>query len=81
MSEILEFYKGAAIYEAEPFDEEKGEKMNVKLIAKAVLPEPHNVKVDFTEEAMNQEKAIKKIHNAIDKYLDHHDLRRFKNNE
>lgn len=77
MTKFLNTYRGAEIYEVEEFDSSEVVKMGSKLIAKAMLPDQQNMKVDFAEEAATQEKAREKIKKAIDRYLDEHDIDKF----
>lgn len=77
MTKFLGTYRGAAVYEVEEFDSSEGQKMGSKLIAKAMLPDQNNMKVDFAEAAATQEKAREKIKKTIDQYLDEHDMNQF----
>lgn len=77
MTKFLNTYRGAKIYEIEEFDSSEVQKMGSKLIAKAILPDQKNMKIDFAEEAATQEKAREKIKKAIDRYLDEHDIDKF----
>lgn len=51
--------------------------LECRVKAEGWLPEPENMKVDFAEEAENQEKAVKKIKAKIDRYLDKHKIEEF----
>lgn len=77
MTKFLGVYRGAAIYEVEQFESSEGQKMGSKILAKAMLSDQPNMKVDFVEEAESQDKAREKIKKTIDKYLDVHDMDQF----
>lgn len=77
MTTFLGKYRGAALYEVKEFDSSEGQKMGSKLIAKATLPDPKNMKVDFVEEAATLEQAREKMEKAIDRYLDEHNINQF----
>lgn len=77
MTKFLGVYRGATIYEVEQFESSEGKKIGSKILAKAMLPDRPNMKVDFVEEAESQEKAREKIKKAIDKCLDEHDMDQF----
>lgn len=77
MTKFLGVYRGAAVYEVEEFDSSEGEKMGSKLIAKAMLPDQKNMRVDFAEEAATQEKAREKIKKTINQYLADHNMDQF----
>lgn len=71
MKKHLDIYKGAAIYEIHPSE---GKALGSKLIAKALIPNQENMKVDFIEEAATLDEAMRQIKNAIDNYLLKHEL-------
>lgn len=77
MTTFLGLYRGAAIYEVGAVDPSEGETLGSKLIAKAMIPDQENMKVDFIEEAATQQEAQEKIKKAIDKYLADHDMDKF----
>lgn len=76
MTTFLGLYKGAEIYEVD-LDPSEGEKLGSKVIAKARIPGQKNLKVDFVEEASDQEEALEKVNKTIDKYLEEHELKEF----
>ncbi|MFH5884164.1 hypothetical protein ACG2F4_07625 [Halalkalibaculum sp. DA3122] len=80
MATFLDFYKGASIFEVSEVDPSEGETLRTKLIAKAVLQDQPNMKVDFVEQAATPVEAREKIKNAIDRFLDEHDITQFENN-
>ena len=77
MTKFLGVYRGAAVYEVEQFETSEGQKVGFKILAKAMLSDQPNMRVDFVEEAESREKAKEKIKKAIDKYLDEHDMDQF----
>lgn len=77
MTKFLGEYRGAAVYEVEEFESSEGQKMGSKIVAKGIIPGQQNMKVDFVEEADTEEQAREKIKNAIDRYLDEHDMNQF----
>lgn len=77
MTTFLGMYRGAAIYEVSEVDPSEGEMLGSKVIAKALIPDQENMKVDFIEDAATQQKAVEKIKKAIDKYLADHDMDKF----
>lgn len=76
MMKFLGIYRGAAIYEVD-LDPSEGRKLGSKVIAKAMIPAPKNMKVDFVKEAGDQQEALEKIKKTIDRYLDKHELEKF----
>lgn len=77
MTTFLGLYRGAALYEVGGIAPSEGETLGSKVIAKAMVPEQENMKVDFIEEAATQQEAQKKIKKAIDTYLADHDMDKF----
>lgn len=77
MTKFLGVYRGAAVYEVGRVDPSEGEKLGTKVIAKAMIPDQENLKVDFIEEAGDQQEALEKIKKTIDRYLDKHELEKF----
>lgn len=77
MTKFLSIYRGAAVYEIEKFDSAEGEKMDVKIIAKAMTPNLKNMKVDFVQEASTREKALEKVKKDIDRFLDEQNMDQF----
>ncbi|SMO69045.1 hypothetical protein [Fodinibius sediminis] len=77
MTKFLGIYRGAEIYEIDEFDPSEGEKVGSRVIAKAMLPEQQNMKVDFSVEAGTREKAQEKIQKTIDHYLEKYDIGEF----
>ncbi len=74
---MLETYRGAAIYEVNPTSMSEDQLLMYKVRAEGLLPEPDNLKVDFTEEAQNSEQALQQIKERIDQYLDKHEIEKF----
>lgn len=77
MTKAIGQYRGAKIFEIEEFESSDGEKIGSKIIAKAILPNQQNMKVDFVEKSDTLQKARKKIEKTIDQYLDEHEFERF----
>lgn len=77
MTTFLGLYRGAALYEVSEVDPSEGKTLGSKLIAKAMVPEQENLKVDFIEEAATQQEAFEKIKKAIDTYLADHNMNKF----
>lgn len=77
MTKFLGVYRGAAMYEIEEFEASKGQKVGTKILAKAIIPDTENLKIDFGAEASNQKKALEKVKKDIDRFLDEHNMDEF----
>lgn len=79
MTNFLGMHRGAALYEVRESDPSEGEILGSKVIAKALVPNHENMRVDFIEEAATRDEALDKLKKRIDRYLDKHQLREFVN--
>lgn len=61
----------------DPVNQYEGQKIEFKIKAEGVLPEPNNIKVDFIEEAGYREQAVKAVKLKIDRYLDKQGIKQF----
>ena len=81
MKKFIKTYRGARIFDATNVDKEMGKPLGRKMVAKAILPQGSNLGVDFIEEADTREKAISRLEDDIDKYLEEHKFDSFKSSE
>lgn len=77
MTTFLGLYRGALFYEISGIDPSEGETLGSKVIAKAMIPNQENLKVDFIEEAATREVTLEKIKKVIDQFLEDHDIDEF----
>lgn len=60
-----------------PVNRSEGQKIEFKVKAEGMLPEPNNIKVDFIEEAGNLEQAVKAVKLKVDRYLAKQEIKQF----
>lgn len=77
MKYYIKKYHGATIYEVTATDKSKATPVNYQIMAKARLPGSGNLTVDFIQKSTNREKALEKVQQDIDRYLNEHDLSHF----
>lgn len=77
MSKYLGTYRGADLYEADESYSSKDKLLQSKVWAYGVHPRMKNLKVDFIQEGPNRYKALRKLIEQIDHYLELHEFEEF----
>lgn len=70
----VETYRGADIYLKGKIDSVQHQVINLKLIARGLMPDPENLIIHFDAEASSKDEALTKIKTEIDDYLAEHHL-------